>query len=265
MDAGLGHARVGFGAAFDDAGFVAVGAVGQDDQFRQRCAGLGGAEPAEGVEEADLIDEHFLAAGRFDHHQSHQVIDEREHRQFFEHAFDRVAAQDFHFHRRFEVAQIGFDAPPSAVQFGEGFRRIALGIEQRGHDRDGRSPATGLLDFDAEFADAERGGQGVVVVLVHPVGLLSGLDVVDELVVLAQAFPPSRGRESLRSVRRRFVVATGAEVDDLALVAAEDGVEISLGKQGQMRKRREAAVGDEEVARLEFGRHGVGVGHVVGP
>jgi hypothetical protein len=55
------------------------------------------------------------------------------------------------------------------------------------------------------------------------------------------------------------------EVDDLALVAAKDGVHFPQEKQGQMGVGSEAAVGDEDVALAHFRMHAGGVCQIVRP
>lgn len=162
-----------------------------DDQFRQWCSGLGRAEPTKSINETDSFDGHLLLLGGFEHDESNQVVDECVHRQLLEDAFDGEAMQHFHFHRRFEVTKIGFDAPALTVEFGDLLGGIASGIEQRGDDGDGLGSATGLFDLEAKLAHDEGVGEGIVFVLVHPIGLRFGFDIFDELVVLAKTFEPA--------------------------------------------------------------------------
>lgn len=69
---------------------------------------------------------------------------------------------------------------------------MPLGIEQLGDESDGRGSATELLDFDGKVAGEERFREGVVVGLVNSIGLLSGLRILEKLVVLVEAFKPKR-------------------------------------------------------------------------
>ena len=187
----FGHEIVLLGTSFDDAWFRAVGAMRVDHEFRQRRSGFGGAEPAQGVDEANAVDGHFLSACGFEHHHSDQVVDQRVDGQFFEDAVDTVTVQHFHFHRRLEVPQIDFDPPTATIKFGDVTGGVANGIEQCGDDGYDLGSATGLFDREADFAHDEHFGKSIVVVLSHPFGLLFGLDVFDELIVLAEAFEPT--------------------------------------------------------------------------
>ena len=64
------HEVVLFRTSFDDARFGSVGAMRVDHKSRQGRTGFGGAMPAQGVDEADAVDGHFLPTRRFEHHHS---------------------------------------------------------------------------------------------------------------------------------------------------------------------------------------------------
>jgi hypothetical protein len=87
----FGHAVILLRAAFNDTRFEAIPAQRVDLQVTQGAAGLGVGQSAEGVRKADALDVHVLADRRRVHHRADQVVDQREHREFFQHTVYRGA------------------------------------------------------------------------------------------------------------------------------------------------------------------------------
>ena len=162
-----------------------------DDHFRQRRTGLGRAQPTQDIDKTNPFDRHVLSARGFEHDQSDEIVSESVHRQFFENPFDRMTAQHFHFHGCLEMAEVGLDAPTAAIEFSDGAGGITNRIDERGDDGNGLRSAIRFFDRDAKLAHDERFGKGVVVVLSHPNRLGLWLDVLDELIVLAETFEPA--------------------------------------------------------------------------
>jgi len=73
---------VRLGPAFDGAGLDAVQSVGIHHQRGQGLTRASGAEPSQGIDEADALEGHPLPLRRFEHDDAHQVVDQGKDRQF---------------------------------------------------------------------------------------------------------------------------------------------------------------------------------------
>jgi hypothetical protein len=119
----------------------------------------------------------------------------------------------------------------------------------------------------APLAHDQLARQGLAPTGVHPAGPGDGLGPGDDLVGRAQGAEPARARQADGARRHlrlgRDLGPPGREVDDLALVDAEDGVQAAARQRGQVGERAEAAVGQQDVAAVELAVHGVDAGRVV--
>lgn len=151
------HQRIRFGAAFADARFVAVAAMFADDQRAQFISFTELAQPAEGVNEAYPVHAHLLYLAGANHHQSHQIVRQGDHQEFFVNPLHRLAPQHFQVQSLLQVPQVHFDLPPVAIQLREFCRRILLRIEQRRDQRYLPRAAAGLADREPQLG--ERGSK----------------------------------------------------------------------------------------------------------
>src|SRR5207302_4106850 len=93
-----------------------------------------------------------------------------------------------------------------------------------------------------------------------------GLDVFDELIMLAQTFEPARTRQAALltlagALRGRAAMRT--KIDDLLLMPAKNPENSTRRQQRQVDKRAKAAVADQDVARRQIGMDSADAGHVV--
>ena len=97
------HERELFGSAFADAGFDAAWATRKNDQGAERLARADVAEPAKRVDEAQSIHADVLSLAGTQQHQSHEVVGQRDHQQFFVDAGHAFAPQHVQVQRLLEV------------------------------------------------------------------------------------------------------------------------------------------------------------------
>lgn len=153
LDVGPGSCEQGEGpggSAFDVAWLEAVGAFGVGVQDWQWLLGLGGLEPAQGIDEADPIRRHALACRGLEHHQPDHVVHQGIDCRFFLHARRALAAQHVHAHRLLEVPEVGLDAPPGHVQLGDLGGGIGRRVQQRGGQHDVLGAVAMALDLEAD-------------------------------------------------------------------------------------------------------------------
>jgi hypothetical protein len=94
-----------------------------------------------------------------EHHQSHQIVHQREHRQLFLNASHRLAAQHIHVQRLLQVPQVRFDLPPLAIQFRQLDGRITNWIQERRDERDLARATARSSELIMQLSDHDRLGQ----------------------------------------------------------------------------------------------------------
>jgi hypothetical protein len=193
-----------------------------------------GAEPPQGIDEADPCQGHALALRCFQHHDAHQVIDQGKDGEFLHDASKALTMEHIEPHRLFEVAQIGLDLPAPMVPFGQGVGWRQVDLEEGGDHCPRRRPKARLGHAGAHCAYAahrrERGQQrgGQPGRRVH--GRAHGFDPLDELVRDAQlAEPAGAGQPLLRGLWVGRRMGTGRrDIHHLPLLDAKAGMEALL-------------------------------------
>ena len=137
--------------------------------------------------EADLARRASLILSRFPHQQPSGVIDDPMHTDFVAYAGRRLASQDVHTHRRFEVTQEQLDIPTSVVECDQILGAVGGGIGQ-GCDQDEASGAKARgRDVDSDLTQRQRRGHGFPLFagITRP-RIPSRFGPFDEKIVIAQ-------------------------------------------------------------------------------
>ena len=149
---------------------------------------------------------------------------------------------------------VHLDVKALQILFRQFFRRIRLGIEQRGHQRDCPRAKTLASHLVTQFAHFQRGRQSIILLPRHPLRFARGLEPAHALIVLAQACQPLRFGFALAMALAKLgrVLAMRPKADDLLLMHAEDRMPVFRGKKGDLRVGAAAAIVNQHITFLEF-------------
>ena len=231
-----------FGSSFDGARFGSVGAkrkairgegmkqgakevtaesdVGGDEgqMGRPLAQGVAGSFEAEAVEISGVEE------GGFEHESADEVVSDEVHVEFAANHIGAETPQHVQVQDRFDVPEEELHLPAAAIEFGEGVSGEALGIEQRGRQKEDTSSEARDGDTDSEHAD----GNGIGNRLGKLPGELGGLVPGQEPIGPAQA--PSC-----------------APVHAAALMEAKDPLQSTEPQSGEGGKGPEIAIAQQQI------------------
>lgn len=150
-----------------------------------------GGEPAQRVEKADPIHVDVLTLSGLPHDEAHQMVNERENHQLFEHAVDGFAFEDRESHSGFQMRLMRFNTPPRQVELCQGFNPVECGLTQRCDQGDSLDPKAFALHLVASFSDLEAVRELCELRRVHPVWTVKRFEPLHELIARPQSCQPA--------------------------------------------------------------------------
>ena len=125
------------------------------------------------------------------HHQTHSIVHQRKHHEFFEHPVDGFALEYIETHGRFQMTEIGFNAPPGQEQIGSVLDTVALRVEQGGHQGNGFDTKAFVVHAVAQFSYRKTPGELCILLRAHPRWAGRRFEPVDDVVVLPKLSHPT--------------------------------------------------------------------------
>ena len=165
--------------------------MGIDHQGDQDLAVSCGGEPAQRIKKADPIHVDVLTLSCLPHDETHQIVNQREDHQIFEHAVDGFAFEYSESHGGFQMGLMRFNAPPGQGELCQGFTTVACGIIERRDEGDGFDSKACAVHLVASLSDLQAVRELCTLRGVHPVWTVKWFEPLHALIARPQPCQPA--------------------------------------------------------------------------